>query len=97
MIRHPPGVEDADGGKLNDFAWPTGSLEDRVVFAIEEVRPAINADGGDIVLRGIDGSTVTVSLKGACSNCAMAHSTLADFVAERIKLYAPEITDVVAE
>jgi Fe-S cluster biogenesis protein NfuA len=34
---------------------------------------------------------------GACRNCAMANSTLADFVAERIKLYAPEITDVVAE
>jgi Fe-S cluster biogenesis protein NfuA len=38
-----------------------------------------------------------VTLLGACRNCAMAHSTLADFVAERIKLYVPEITDVVAE
>jgi len=34
---------------------------------------------------------------GACRTCAMAQSTLTDFVAERIKLYAPEITDVVAE
>jgi NifU-like protein len=87
----------ADGGSLSDFSWPTGNLEDRVSFAIEEVRPAIKADGGDVALRKIDGSTVTVSLHGACKNCAMAHSTLADFVAERIKLYAPEITDVVAE
>ena len=87
----------ADGGKLSDIAWPTGSIEDRVAFAIEEVRPAIKADGGDVALQGIEGSTVTVSLMGACRGCAMANSTLADFVAERIKLYAPEITDVVAE
>jgi Fe-S cluster biogenesis protein NfuA len=90
-------LSQADGGKLTDLAWTTGSLADRVAVAIEEVRPAIKADGGDIELRGVDGSTVTVSLKGACQKCAMAHSTLADFVAERIKLYAPEITDVVAE
>jgi Fe-S cluster biogenesis protein NfuA len=82
---------------LNDFEWPTGSIEDRVSFAIEEVRPAIKADGGDVLLHGIEGTTVRVGLLGACRNCAMAHSTLADFVAERIKLYAPEITDVVAE
>ena len=82
---------------MNDFSWPTGTIEERVSFAIEEVRPAIKADGGDVALRRIDGSTVTVGLFGACRNCAMAHSTLADFVAERIKLYAPEITDVVAE
>jgi Fe-S cluster biogenesis protein NfuA len=90
-------LREADGGKLSDFEWPTGSIEDRVAFAIEEVRPAIKADGGDVALRSVDGATVTVSLMGACSTCAMAQSTLRDFVAERIKLYAPEITDVVAE
>lgn len=82
---------------MDNSDWPTGSLETRVSFAIEEVRPAIQADGGDVSLLGIDESTVTVRLMGACRNCAMAQSTLADFVAERIKLYAPEITDVVAE
>jgi Fe-S cluster biogenesis protein NfuA len=82
---------------VSDLAWPTGSTEDRVSFAIEEVRPAIKADGGDVALQGIEGSTVTVSLIGACRTCAMAQSTLTEFVAERIKLYAPEITDVVAE
>ena len=82
---------------MDEVAWPTGSVEDRVSFAIEEVRPAIQADGGDVALQSIEGSTVIVSLHGACRGCAMAHSTLSDFVAERIRLYAPEITDVVAE
>jgi len=77
--------------------WPEGSIEDRVAFAIEEVRPAIQRDGGDLALVGIEGGTVKVSLQGACRGCSMANSTLTDFVAERIKLYAPEITDVVAE
>ena len=78
-------------------AWPQGSIEDRVAFAIEEVRPAIQADGGDVALVGIEGATVRVSLQGACRQCAMANSTLTDFVTERIRLYAPEITNVVAE
>ena len=77
--------------------WPEGSVEDRVAFAIEEVRPAIQVDGGDVTLVNIEGGTVKVSLHGACRGCSMANSTLTDFVAERIKLYAPEITDVVAE
>ncbi len=78
-------------------SWPTGPVEDRVAFAIEEVRPAIKADGGDVALVGVEGDTVRVSLHGACKGCPMASSTLADFVAERIKLYAPEIENVVAE
>lgn len=83
--------------RLNLAGWPKGTTEDRVAFAIEEVRPAIQADGGDVSLVGVDGDTVRLSLHGACRECAMAQSTLSDFVAERIKLYAPEITEVVAE
>jgi Fe-S cluster biogenesis protein NfuA len=78
-------------------SWPTGSVEERVAFAIEEVRPAIKADGGDLALVAVEGLIVRVSLHGACRGCPMANSTLTDFVAERIKLYAPEITDLIAE
>ena len=74
--------------------WPTGPLEERVAFAIAEVRPALNADGGDVVLVAVDGNEVRVRLIGACNGCPMAASTLADFVVERIKLYAPEIEHV---
>jgi len=74
--------------------WPTGDLESRVRFAIEEVRPALQADGGDVSLVRIDGGVVYVELRGACDGCPMADSTLADFVADRICLYAPEIDRV---
>ena len=79
------------------MAWPKGTVEERVAFAIEEVRPALKADGGDVALIGVEGSTVRVDLQGACKSCAMAHTTLSDFVTERIRLYAPEIDNVVAE
>jgi Fe-S cluster biogenesis protein NfuA len=77
--------------------WPTGGLEARVRFAVEEVRPALQADGGDVRLARIEDSVVYVELRGACDGCPMAHSTLSEFVAERICLYAPEIERVVAE
>jgi Fe-S cluster biogenesis protein NfuA len=64
--------------------------------ALDEVRPALQADGGDIELVEVAGDVVRVRLLGACAGCPMARSTLADFVAERIQLYAPEITRVEA-
>lgn len=44
--------------------------------AVEQVRPALQADGGDIELVDIDGDTVFVKLTGACSGCAMSAITI---------------------
>jgi len=74
--------------------WPAGSLAERVAVALEEVRPALVADGGDVELVEIRAAEVLLRLTGACRHCPMAPSTLVDFVAERIKLYAPEIEHV---
>jgi len=63
-------------------------------MALEEVRPALAADGGDVELVEIRASEIVVRLTGACRHCPMAPSTLVDFVAERVKLYAPEIERV---
>lgn len=80
-----------------DADWPTGDLETRVRAAIEEVRPGLQADGGDVRLVGIEGQVVHVELYGACDGCPMAKSTLREFVTERVCLYAPEIEAVVAD
>jgi len=82
---------------VTGLAWPTGTLEERVRVAIDEVRPAVRMDGGDVELLRVEGDVVVVHLSGACHGCPMASSTLADFVGERVKLYAPEISRVVAE
>lgn len=72
------------------------SLEERVRLALDEVRPALQADGGDVSLAEISDGEVRVHLHGACHRCPMAKSTLADFVEERVRLYAPEIERVIA-
>ncbi len=72
-------------------------LESRVRAALDEVRPALRADGGDVELCAVDGDVVKVRLLGACGCCPMARSTLADFVVERIRMWAPEIREVIAE
>ena len=82
---------------MTGLAWPTGTLEERVRVAIDEVRPAVRMDGGDVELLRVEGDVVVVHLSGACHGCPMASSTLAEFVGERVKLYAPEISRVVAE
>lgn len=97
MIRHRRQLSEPQEDCVPSSTWPTGSVRDRVAFALEEVRPALRADGGDVELIDIDGCEVRVHLKGACKGCPMAGSTLADFVTERIKLYAPEIERIIAE
>lgn len=71
-----------------------GPVKDRVERALKEVRPALESDGGDVRLVRVSDGVVVVELLGACSGCAMAQRTLMDFVAERVLLYAPEISDV---
>jgi Fe-S cluster biogenesis protein NfuA len=73
-----------------------GTLEQQVEAALEEVRPALRMDGGDVELVGVDGSVVQVRLLGACGGCPMAMMTLVGFVKERLKQRVPEISQVVS-
>lgn len=70
-------------------------LERQVQDALEELRPALRMDGGDVELVGIDGGVVQVRLLGACGGCPMAMMTLVGFVEERLKQRVPEVRQVV--
>lgn len=50
-----------------------------------EIRPALKKDGGDIELVDIDGTEVTVSLRGSCVGCPSSHITLKNLVERRLK------------
>jgi len=69
---------------------------DSVNKAIQDVRPSLQADGGDIELVGVaqDGK-VTVRLKGACGSCPMALMTLKQGVEAYLKKILPEVSEVV--
>ena len=72
-------------------------LENRVLSALDSLRPFLQNDGGDIELLEITShKVVKVKLLGACSSCSMRHMTMKAGVEEAIKKAAPEITAVEA-
>lgn len=74
----------------------TEELTNNVLKALEEIRPFLNSDGGDIKLISIeDGKHVTVRLEGACTSCSVNQMTLRVGVETTIKKFAPQIETVV--
>ena len=72
------------------------TVEDRVKKALEQVRPQLQADGGDIEYVGFDNGIVKVKMKGACSGCPMSTMTLQWGVENFLKKQIPEVTKVEA-
>ena len=72
------------------------SKEERVKAVIEEIRPYIQMDGGDLEFVSLEGNVVNVRLKGACAGCPGARMTLKMGVEERIREAVPEIEAVEA-
>jgi len=73
-----------------------GTLEQQVRETLEELRPALQMDGGDVEYVGLQDGVVQVRLLGACGGCPMATMTLVGFVQERLKQRVPEIHSVVS-
>ncbi|QOR74437.1 NifU-like domain-containing protein [Cruoricaptor ignavus] len=73
----------------------TETLTGRVMNALENARPFLNKDGGDIELVRVEGTKVFVRLIGNCNGCPMSFSTIKLGVENMIKQHAPEITDVI--
>jgi Fe-S cluster biogenesis protein NfuA len=74
----------------------TESIEERVQKVLEEIRPQIEADGGNIELVAVENLTVKVRLIGACAGCPMAAITLKQGVEALLKEIIPEILNVEA-
>jgi Fe-S cluster biogenesis protein NfuA len=71
-------------------------LTTNVEKALEEIRPFLNSDGGDISLISIeDGKHVKVRLEGACVGCSVNQMTLKIGVETTIKRFAPQIETVI--
>ena len=71
------------------------NLKEKVENALEEIRPFLKNDGGDISLIEIKNNTVKVRLEGACTSCSVNQMTLKTGVEMTIKKHAPEIENVV--
>lgn len=70
-------------------------ISEDVKKAIEDVRPSLKADGGDIELVSVsEDGIVKVKLKGACHGCPMAQVTLKQGVEKYIKSKVPSVVSV---
>ena len=76
---------------------PAASVRDRVQGVINLIRPAVQADGGDIELVGVtpDG-TVQVRFHGACHGCPSSSMTLHQGIERNLREKVPEVTRVIA-
>ncbi|MDR1100097.1 MAG: NifU family protein [Treponema sp.] len=71
-------------------------LEEQVKSALNNVRPSLQADGGDVEFVSLsDDGTVSVKLTGACGGCPMAQMTLKNGIENYLKKEVPEVTAVV--
>ena len=71
-------------------------MREKVEEVINEIRPMLQMDGGDIELVDVEDGVVKVRLKGACHGCPGALYTLKNGVEQRLKSAIPEIKSVEA-
>ena len=71
-------------------------IEERIKKALEQVRPQLQADGGDIEYVGYDNGIVKVKLKGSCNGCPMSAMTLQWGVENFLKKQISEVKKVEA-
>lgn len=78
------------------MSMTSSEIRTNVEKALEEIRPFLQSDGGDIELVSIDNdSSVRVKLQGACVGCSVNQMTLKSGVEMTIKKYAPQIEEVI--
>ena len=72
-------------------------IEEKVLLALEEIRPFLASDGGDISLVSIENDKkVKVQLHGACVSCTVNQMTLKSGVEMTVKKHAPQIEEVIS-
>jgi Fe-S cluster biogenesis protein NfuA len=96
--------QDAAGADVTDPTVPAGPISDeeradrlaKLTGVIELMRPAVQADGGDLALlhADVEAGVVEVQLQGACSSCAVSASTLQGGVERILRDRLPWVVEV---
>ena len=71
-------------------------MNEKVEAILNEIRPSLQADGGDVELVGVNDGMVSVRLTGACAGCPMSTMTLKMGIERILKEKLPEVKEVVA-
>lgn len=73
----------------------SGSMKNKVEAALKNIRPKLQADGGDVQLVDVlENGVVKVKLTGACGSCPMAQMTLKFGIEKYLKEQIPEVREV---
>jgi len=71
-------------------------VEDKVKAALDNVRPSLQADGGDVEFVGLsDDGVLSVKLTGACGSCPMSQMTLKMGIEKYMRKEVPEVKEVI--
>ncbi|MBC8398342.1 NifU family protein [Flavobacteriaceae bacterium] len=70
-------------------------LQEKVEQGLDEIRPFLESDGGNIELISIKNNVVKVKLLGNCVSCSVNQMTLKNGVEMTIKKFAPQIEEVI--
>jgi Fe-S cluster biogenesis protein NfuA len=89
--RHPKNGVEQDEAAGNRGGVPVRPEVEKV---LDSIRPALQADGGDVELVDIDGGVVKVRLVGACGGCPMATMTLKGGIEAALKERIPAVERV---
>jgi len=71
-------------------------MHEDVEAVLEQIRPALQADGGDVELIDVADGIVSVRLQGACGGCPMASMTLKNGIERILRDKLPDVKEVVA-
>jgi Fe-S cluster biogenesis protein NfuA len=71
-------------------------VKDKVQSVLDNIRPSLRADGGDIELVDVKDGVVSVKLKGACAGCPMSTMTLKNGIERILKQELSDIKEVIA-
>lgn len=69
-------------------------MKEKVTEALNQIRPSLQADGGDVELVDVVDGIVQVRLKGACAGCPMSQMTLKNGIERYLKQALPEVKSV---
>jgi Fe-S cluster biogenesis protein NfuA len=83
----------APRGVATDIEIDTDKLE----AALDYIRPALQADGGDVLLDSVLGGTVNLQLLGACGGCPISETTVTAGIERILKDRVPGVVEVLAE
>lgn len=72
------------------------NTEEKIKKELDNIRPSLQADGGDLRFVKFENGVLEVELLGACVGCPMSQITLKDGIEAQVKSEVPEVKEVIA-